>query len=201
MDVKNMLLMLWICVCMLCRKRFFLMQKTLHCVDWRLWYTNLIRCPKRLFSSCLSLTLLAHSVVFNPQFIGRQFFPEDLLAIAQGGYLLFLLNQPQLESTLQNNKHIGGALVVGVLQVVKAGWLSGLNNLLVNWCLSFFPYVYGLNSLYRRFPWMMACIPWHVCSPRTKLRSCMTKRQSCGEMKMYHSFLDIQPNNVQWFTI
>ena len=76
-------------------------------------------------------------MAFNPQFVGQQFFSEDLFVIAQGGYLLFLLNWPQLEPTLQGNEHIRGALVVGILQVARAGWLSGLNNLMVNWRFSF----------------------------------------------------------------
>lgn len=74
---------------------------------------------------------------FLIQFVGQQFFPEGLLVIAQGGYLLFLLNWPRLEPTLQGNEHIRGALAVGILQVAKAGWLSGMNNLMVNWRLSF----------------------------------------------------------------
>jgi hypothetical protein len=85
----------------------------------------------------LSLSLLEHCVVFNPQFVGQQLFPEDILVIAQGGYLLFLLNWPQLEPTLQGNDNIRGALIVGILRVAKTGWLSGVNNLRVNWRLSF----------------------------------------------------------------
>jgi len=76
-------------------------------------------------------------VVFNPQFVGQQLFLGDLLIIAQGGYLLFLLKWPELELMLQGNKHIRGALVVGILQVAKAGWLSGMNNLMVDWHLFF----------------------------------------------------------------
>ena len=39
---------------------------------------------------------------------------------------------PAPESALQNNEHIRGALIVGILRVAKAGWLSGVNNLAVN---------------------------------------------------------------------
>lgn len=77
--------------------------------------------------------------------MGQQTFSECLLVIAaRGGYLLFLflLNCPRLEPTLQGNQHIRGALVValvGILrvQVAKAGRLSGMNNLMANWRLSF----------------------------------------------------------------
>jgi hypothetical protein len=85
----------------------------------------------------LSLSLLEHGVVFNPQFIGQRDVPEDLLDIAKGGYLLFLLIWPQLEPMLQGNEHIRVALIVGIMQVAKAGWLSGVNNLKVNWRFSF----------------------------------------------------------------
>jgi aspartyl/asparaginyl beta-hydroxylase (cupin superfamily) len=36
------------------------------------------------------------------------------------------------ELMFQNNDHIRGALVVGILRVAKAGWLSGVNNLSVS---------------------------------------------------------------------
>jgi hypothetical protein len=36
----------------------------------------------------------------------------------------------------QVNEHIRGALVVGILQVAKAGCLSGMNNLMVTVFLS-----------------------------------------------------------------
>jgi hypothetical protein len=79
----------------------------------------------------LSLSLLEHGDVFNPQFVGQHDVPEDLLDIAKGGYILFLLIWPQLEPMLQGNEHIRGALIVGIMQVAKAGWLSGVNNLKV----------------------------------------------------------------------
>jgi hypothetical protein len=76
-------------------------------------------------------------VCFNSQFVGQQLFPEDVLDIAQGGYILLMLNWPQLEPMLQGNEHFHGALVMGILRVAKAGWLSGMNNLTVNLHISF----------------------------------------------------------------
>jgi hypothetical protein len=43
---------------------------------------------------------------------------------------------PQL--TWQNNEHLRGALLVGILRVAKAGWLSGVINLKVS---QFFPFI------------------------------------------------------------
>ena len=37
-----------------------------------------------------------------------------------------------LDPTLQNNEHIRGALLVGILRVAKVGWLCGVNNLSVS---------------------------------------------------------------------
>ena len=48
------------------------------------------------------------------------------------------------------------------------------------------------------FSWMSAHLPRHVCSLRTKLERCMTKRQHCGEMKLYYSFRDNRPY-YSWF--
>ena len=40
------------------------------------------------------------------------------------------------ELMFQNNDHIRGALLVGILRVAKAGQLSGVNNLSVSWLIS-----------------------------------------------------------------
>jgi hypothetical protein len=39
---------------------------------------------------------------------------------------------------LQNNEHLRGALLVGILRVAKAGWLSGVNNLNVSFLPPYF---------------------------------------------------------------
>lgn len=39
------------------------------------------------------------------------------------------------ELMFQNNDHILGALLVGILRVAKAGRLSGVNNLSVSWLI------------------------------------------------------------------
>ena len=102
---------------------------------------NMIRQPHTLCKTTIFQTFVPELTrarcCFNPQFVGQRHVPDDLLDIAQGGYLLFLLNWPQLEPMLQGNEHIRGALVVGILEVAKAGWLSGMNNLMVNWRFSF----------------------------------------------------------------
>ena len=58
------------------------------------------------------------------------------MSLLKVGVSLFLLNWPQLEPMLQGNEHIRGALVVSILQVANAGWLSGMNNVIVNRRLS-----------------------------------------------------------------
>jgi len=43
---------------------------------------------------------------------------------------VFTCYEPNItELTLQNNEHMRGALLVGILRVAKAGWFSGMNNL------------------------------------------------------------------------
>ena len=40
---------------------------------------------------------------------------------------------------LQNNEYLRGALLVGILHVAKAGWFSGVNNVIV----SFLPFYFN----------------------------------------------------------
>jgi Predicted AAA-ATPase len=40
-------------------------------------------------------------------------------------------NRCAVNMKLQNNEHLRGALLVGILRVAKAGWFSGLNNISV----------------------------------------------------------------------
>ena len=89
-----------------------------------------------------------------------------------------------------------------IFQVAKAGRLSGINNMKVNWWL--FLRDCELISPCRCFLWILTCIPRHVCLLRTRLESCMTERQSYEEMEMYSfsSFsgeLMLMIHNFKWF--
>ena len=83
---------------------------------------------------------------------------------------------------LQNNKHIRGALLVGILRVAKSGWLSGVNNILVRLFIN--SACDEIASPSRCFLWVsQASIPLLACSRRTKRERCMIDksnyRQAC----------------------